>query len=125
MAAFGPWRREVRALLELVALRGIAFVQPTLDVLSKNATIFVSRDTTPVEAILLVLAIALVPPLAGWVLEVLVGLADARARRVVHIALLGVLVGVIAVEVVARNTDLAARSSLLVAVPAGLAGAFL
>jgi hypothetical protein len=124
MASFGPWRREVRALLELVALTGVVFVQPTLDVLSKNATVFVSRDTTPVQAVLLVLAIAVVPPLAGWVFEVLVGLVSARARQVVHVALLAALVGVLAVEVVARNSDASRHTAVAVAVLAALVAAF-
>jgi len=54
-ARFGPWRRELRSFLELFALTGIAVVQPVLDLLSKNATLFVAlRATARIEPIDLV-----------------------------------------------------------------------
>ncbi|MBV9950469.1 MAG: sulfatase-like hydrolase/transferase [Acidimicrobiia bacterium] len=119
---FGPWRHEARAFLELAALTGVAFVQPTLDVLSKNASVFVTRDTTPFEAILFVLAVVAVPPVVAWVAEVLVGLIAPRARPVVHVLLLAALVGVIAVEVVARNTSLAHTAIVALAALVAIAG---
>src|SRR4051794_21846959 len=119
---FGPWRREARAMFELAALTGVAFVQPTLDVLSKNASVFVTRDTTPFEAILFVVAIVAVPPLVAWSFEVLVGLVDPRARSVVHLCLLAALVGVVAVEVVARNTELTHTAIVLIAAALAIAG---
>src|SRR4051794_33951828 len=91
-ARFGPWRREIRSLLELAALTGLVFVQPTFDVLSKNATIFVTHDTTPLEATLFVLAVVVLPPLVAWAAEVLVGLVRPGARAPVHAALLALLV---------------------------------
>ena len=46
-ARFGPWRREVRAALELLGLTGIAVAQPALDIVSKDvAGVFVTRDAT-------------------------------------------------------------------------------
>ena len=66
----GPGAVRCVAFLELLALSGLVFVQPTFDVLSKNATIFVTHDTTPGQALLFVLAVALLPPLAAWALEV-------------------------------------------------------
>jgi hypothetical protein len=111
----GPLRREARALIELAALTGVAFVQPTLDVLSKNANVFVTRDITPFETILFVVALVVVPPVVAWAAEVLVGLVDPWARRVVHLCLLAALVGVVAVEVVARNTELERPATVVIA----------
>ena len=117
---FGPWRREVWAFLELLALTGIVFVQPTLDVLSKNATIFATSDRTPLEVVSFVVVLVVVPPLIGWMVEVLVGMVRARARRVVHVGLMAGLIGVLAVEVLARNTELSRSVMVVLAVPVAI-----
>ena len=121
----GPWRREVRAFVELLGLCGIAFVQPTLDLLSKNTGIFINRGTTGAQAILLTLAVVVLPPLGLWAGEVLVGLVLARARSVVHAAIAGVLVAVIAVESIKRATDLLGNALLGWGALLGALGGFL
>jgi hypothetical protein len=124
-ARFGPWRREVRAFLELLALAGVAVAQPTFDILSKDANTFITRRTTPFQAVLFAALVVLVPPLAAWTFEVLVGVALPRARRYVHALLCGFAVGVIAVEVLKKQTPLTSSRLVAGGVLAGLAGAAL
>ncbi len=105
-ARFGPWRREIRAFLELLALTGIAVAQPTFDILKKNPSIFVNRSSTKLEVIGLALVFVLGPPIFLWVVEVAVGLLLPALRRLVHTMLCAAVFGTIAVEVLKKQTDL-------------------
>lgn len=106
-ARFGPWRREVRAFLELLALTGIAVAQPTFDILSGDgASVFVSRRSSPAAVILFALTVVLVPPMVLWALEVLVGAVVPRARRWAHGAIAAVVIGVFALEALKKATEL-------------------
>jgi hypothetical protein len=122
---FGPWRSEARAFIELFALCGIAVVQPLLDILSKNTGLFVTRGTTPFEAVLLVLLVVFVPPLVLWAIEVVVGLVLPRARRWAHAALAALVVGVIVVEVVKKQTSLGAVALLVLGAALGVGAGLL
>lgn len=119
---FGPWRREVRAFVELLALTGIAVAQPTLDLLANNSALFVSVRASKLETIALACFIVLFPPVALWALEVLAGLVLPRARRYVHALIAAGVLAVIAMEVLKQQTDLAPVRLLVLAVPIGLAG---
>ena len=122
---FGPWRRELRAFLELVALAGIAFAQPALDLLSKNAALFITLQSTKLETVALGLIVVLVPPVILWGVEVLVGLVLPRTRRWVHAAIAAGVVAILAVEALKKQTDLAPRPLIAVAVVIGIAGGVL
>ncbi len=122
-ARFGPWRRELRSFLELLALFGVAFAQPTLDILSKNATVFVSRHTTPVEAILFTLLVILGPPAIAWMIEVVSGLVLPRSRSIVHAFLGGVAVAVLAAEVLKKQTALTPHRLIPTAIVVGIVAA--
>jgi hypothetical protein len=122
---FGPWRREVRAFLELLALCGVAVAQPALDVLSKNSSVFVAARASKLETIALAFAIVLVPPALLWGIEVLVGLAVPRARRAVHALLAAGVLVVLAAEVLKHQTGLAPLRIVILAVPIGLVGGLL
>jgi hypothetical protein len=119
----GPWRYELRAFVELFALCGIAIVQPLLDVLSKNTGIFVTHNTSGLEAILLVVLIALVPPGVGWVVEVVVGLLYPRGRIWAHGVLVAIIVTVIAVEVVKKATSLGPTVLVVISAVIGVGAA--
>jgi arylsulfatase A-like enzyme len=112
---FGPWRREVRAFLELFALSGVAVAQPAFDLLTKNAELMVTLRTTAFEAVLFTVLVLLVPPAVLWAVEVLVGLAVPRLRRYAHAALAAVVVTVLAIEVLKHQTDLPGRVVVVVA----------
>src|SRR3954447_788178 len=121
-ARFGPWRREVRAFLELLALTGVTVAQPTFDLLANNAASFVSLDTTWIQAVLLATVVVLVPATALWVIEVLIGAVVPPARRFVHALLAAAVLSVLAVEVLKHQTDIGTVALVFVAVPLGLLG---
>jgi hypothetical protein len=124
-ARFGPWRREVRAFIELLALTGIAVAQPAFDILKKNAEIFVNRSTTRLEVIGLALFFVLVPPIVLWVMEVVVGLVVPAARRWAHAVLAAGVILVIAIEVLKKQTELGEVPLVAVCVPIALLGGWL
>lgn len=105
-ARFGPWRTEVARLLELVGVFGLAIAQPTFDLLGKNASLFVAWNATTPRAVFLVAVVILVPPVAAYFLEVLVGLAGPRSRTFAHGLMLALGVGVIMSEAMKHATDL-------------------
>jgi Sulfatase len=117
---FGPWRREVRSYLELFALCGLAFAQPALDVLGKNASVLVELRTSRFETVAIALIWVLGPPSALWVVEVLVGLAVPRARRFGHAILAAGVSAVLVVEVLKQQTELGVRNLLIGAAVLGL-----
>jgi hypothetical protein len=90
-------RREGRALAELLALTGVAVTQPVLDVFSNSADVFVHHRAGALDVVGFVAAVTLVPALALWALEWLVGRAGDRPRRVAHTVLVAGLAGLAAV----------------------------
>ena len=119
------WRGRARSFLELFALSGIAFAQPMLDLLSKSTGLFFTRGTTGIQAIALVLLILLVPATVLWVLETAIGALVPRLRPWFHAVFAGLLVAVIAVELVKKATQLGPNPLLLIGAIAGIGGAAL
>ena len=124
-ARFGPWRRELRAFFELFALTGVAVTQPALDLLGKNAGLFITLRTSGLATVALVLIIVFVPAAALWAAEVVVGLVVPRARPYLHALIATGIVTVIAIEVLKKQTGLPTYQLLAVAVPIGLIGGLL
>ena len=124
-ARFGPWRREVRAFLELFALTGVTIAQPTFDLLGKNAALFVTLDTTGLQMIALAVLLVVAPPTVLWAVEVLVGLVFPRARRYAHALLAAIVLSVLAVEALKRITDLSGRPLVLLSMLLGVLGGLL
>ncbi len=122
-ARFGPPQREVRSALELFALCGIAFAQPTFDLLGKNTGIFATRGSTAFDLIVVSLAILFVPAIVLYAIEVLVGLAAPRARRYAHALACGIPFGIFVEEILKRTTDLAPQRLVHLGVLSGLGGA--
>ncbi|MEJ7788355.1 MAG: sulfatase-like hydrolase/transferase [Thermoleophilaceae bacterium] len=75
----------------LAVLSTFALAQPLFDLLSNNPEFFAARGSTPGEIVVFALLLVLVPPLVLFAVEVLVGLGGPRARRSVHLGLLGLL----------------------------------
>lgn len=124
-ARFGPWRSEIRAFLELLALTGIALTQPALDILRRNPAIFVTQGTSKTQLIILTLGMVLVAPMLLWGAEVVAGLVFPAARRFVHLVLIGIVVAVIGVEVLKKQTSLASAALVVGGLFAGALAAFL
>lgn len=122
---FGPWRRELLAFLELFALTGIAVAQPFFDVVSKNSELFVVRDTSGTDLILLALAVLLVPAVVLYAVEVIVGLIAPAARPYAHAVAAAVAIGLIALEVVKHQSELGPGVLIAIGVILGLLGGWL
>lgn len=123
-ARLGPWRREVRAFLELFALAGVAVAQPVFDLLGKNAGLFILWRTTRAQLVALTVLALFAPAVGLWASEVVVGLVVLAARRYAHALLAGLVVVVIAVEAL-KKTDLGPDALIVAGVAAGALGAFL
>ncbi|HEU5111188.1 MAG TPA: sulfatase-like hydrolase/transferase, partial [Micromonosporaceae bacterium] len=116
------WRAETFALLELAAVAGVALAQPLLDIIGKSPDFFLFYGAGRREALLLLAAFVLVPPLVLWGVGLLAGLIGPRVRAAVHVGTLGGLLALLAVQV--GKQALPVRGLPLVAV-ALLAGAAL
>src|SRR4029450_6578619 len=79
-------RIHLWALVELFVLSGFTIAQPVLDVTGKSPDFFLFRRAGPLDILLLVAAVTLLPALGIWAAEVLVGLASELARRLLHLA---------------------------------------
>src|SRR6476469_7154738 len=121
-ARFGPPTREALQFLELFAVFGLALAQPVFDLLGKNPLLFVAWNATPARTLGAVAAVLLVVPLGAYALTLLAGLAGAPARRVVHGALIGLGVGVVAMEALKQTTELGAFALVALGVVAGVLG---
>jgi hypothetical protein len=115
----------LRAFAELFALSGVAIAQPLLDLLSKNTGVFVATHANGLQTVALVVLILVLVPAVLWILEVVVGALVPRARPGVHAAFAGLLIGVLALEVVKKQTDLGSAALIRIAIVVGLAGAAL
>ncbi len=112
-------RTELRRLLELAALTGLAVVQPTLDVLGRSPETFVFRRVDGARLVVFAVLVALVPALAFWLVGLVSNLLGERVRRVVHLASLGIL-ATLAVLVALKSADaLFGTAALLVALGVG------
>ena len=113
----------MHAALELFALWGIAFAQPTFDLLGKNTGIFATRGSTALDLVVISLAILFVPALVFYAVEVVVGLMLPRVRRYAHAVLCGIPFGIFVEEILKRTTDLAPVRLVHLGVLSGIAGA--
>src|SRR5581483_10454230 len=93
---------HVRRFGEVFGLSGLALAEPLYDLLGKNPEFFSVRGASPGEIVAFAVALALVPPIAFFSLELLAGLAGRRAAVAVHLVLVGGLVAVIALEALRR-----------------------
>ena len=72
----------------LGALWALAFLQPMLSLLGENPEFFVARGNTTGQIVLYALALALVPPLVGLLLEYLARLVSDNLRWGLHLVLM-------------------------------------
>jgi hypothetical protein len=105
-------------------LWAFAFAKPLLDVLADSPDFFVVRGNTAADIVLLAFGVTLVPPTLMLVLELPFARAE-RARRLVHVALVGGLVAALALQVMEDLTGGSALVPLVGAAAVGVAGAVL
>ncbi|HLU32445.1 MAG TPA: sulfatase-like hydrolase/transferase [Natronosporangium sp.] len=101
----GPERRSAPARLserwafvEIFALCGFVVVQPLLNIIGGSPDFFIFHGVTPAEVALLVLVFCTVPPVGLWGLGALTRLIGPRTRWATHLATVGLLVAMFAVE---------------------------
>jgi hypothetical protein len=112
-------RSEARALLELFALCGLAITQPVLDLFGRAPQQFAFRGVEGWGIVGFVAVVAMVPTIGLWIIEVAVAVISPRLRQWLHIGLVGVLVGAIALQVTAPLMSGLVRVVVAVAVGAG------
>jgi hypothetical protein len=114
-------RAELRYFLEILALTGFVVAQPVLDVFGRSPETFVFQGADRGDIVGFALVVGLVPPLALAAGASVTNVLGARARRWAQAAVLSVLFGMLAVQVVKKVTDLHDTPLVLVAVATGAA----
>jgi hypothetical protein len=110
-----PW-----ALAELFVLSGFAVAQPLLEVTGKSPDMFVFSRAGRGDILQLVVGVTLLPALAVWAGEVLVGLASEPLRRLVHLAAVTMLLTLLAIQVLKKLTPVRGPVLVVLAVALGL-----
>src|SRR4029450_12904418 len=82
----------------LFVLSGFAVAQPLLDITGKSPDFFLFRRADRFDIVVLVLGVLLLPALVVWALEVAVGLVSETVRRFLHLAAIGGLFTLLAIE---------------------------
>ena len=118
-------RERLWAFFELFALVGFVVAQPTLDVLGKAPDFFLFRRAGRAEILILVLAVTVLPALGLWLAEQVAGLAGERARRPVHVLMVGGLLAVLTLEVGKNLTSVRGPGLVAIGVAGGVAGGLL
>jgi hypothetical protein len=117
-------RRAVGPALHLATLWALAVAQPLFDLLGRNAEFFAVRDATRWDVLVFAVALVVLPPVLLLLLEALVGLVDRRLARVVHLAFVGLLIALLALQVLRRAGDQPSAILVPISVLAGLGAAF-
>jgi hypothetical protein len=102
----------------LAVLTTFAFAQPLFDLLGRTPEFFAVRGSHTVDLVVFALVLVLVPPALLLAFEALVALASPRAAWVLHLVLVAVLAGVVAIQVTRDHS----RSTALVVGLAAAAG---
>lgn len=114
-------RAELLALTELIAVSALAIAQPAFDLLSRNVFVLSLRGVDRLDLVVIAAAILLAPPIAWWLVELLVHAVFGRARRAVHAAGLGLAAGMFVLGVLVNNTSLVGALTVAGAVIATIA----
>ncbi len=97
-AAATPWPGLAVRGLQLAALWALAVVQPLFDVVDDDAAFFVARGNTAGDILILSIGLVVLPPLAMTLVEGLAGAVWRPAGRLAHLALIALLTGVLALQ---------------------------
>lgn len=116
-------RRLLRDGAHLAALSAFAIAQPLFSLLGDNAEFFAARDVPALDIVVFALVVTLVPPLLMLAVERLVGLLDRRAERLLHLAFVALLVGLLAIQALMRVATLPTGPLLVVTAVVAVAAA--
>ena len=111
------------AALHVSALWAIAVAQPLFDLLARSPEFFTAHRAEGADILLLTAGLTFLGPLIAGALLGVTALWNARLRRVTTLALVAVLLGLIAVQVLKRTVADQAAVAIPAAALAGLAGA--
>jgi Sulfatase len=111
--------------LELFVLSGFVVAQPVLDVLGRSPDFLLFRQADARDIVLLAVALTLAPPVALGAVEAVARLLGRQVRRLVHVALVAGLLGLLGLEVAKKLTPLRGPALAVVGVLAGLVGGLL
>jgi hypothetical protein len=116
-------RQEVRYLLEVAALCGLAIAQPVLDVTGRAPDFFLFHGARFADIAILVALVTLGPPAVLWGIGLATRAAGARARRGVHLGTVGALCAALAVQVGRAGLPVRGWLLALLAVAGGVVAA--
>jgi Sulfatase len=88
---------------QLLAASSFALAQPLFDILGKNAEFFAVRGSAPSDIVVFALVVVFLPSLVLLAVELLVGLASARAAFLLHLVFLGALAAVFGIQFLKRH----------------------
>lgn len=112
----------MRRLLELLALCGLAIVEPVLRVFGQSPTTFLTNDVTGLRVVWFTALVVLVPPLVLFGVEEIVRRITGTAPTVMlHRVFLTALASVAMLGLLVRFTDVHGAAMLLIAAVVGLA----
>jgi hypothetical protein len=117
--------RQLWLFLELFALTGLVVAQPLLDVLGRAPDFLLFRQADGRDIVALAIAIAVLPPLALWGIDLLAGLLGRRVQAAVHLVLVAGLIGLIGLLVAKKLTPLLGAGLVVVGVLAAIGGGLL
>jgi hypothetical protein len=113
-------KKELGYLAELVGMCALVVTQPVLAVFGSAPEEFTARRASPLAIAAFALAVAVLPALGLWLLEQPARLVGGHGRDLVHHVALGVLFGVLVVEVVKEATSAPPWSLMLAGVVAAV-----
>ncbi|MGI8844637.1 MAG: sulfatase-like hydrolase/transferase [Thermoleophilaceae bacterium] len=103
------------AFAHIAALTTFALAQPLFDLLGKNPEFFAARGSTAGDIITFAILLVVVPPVVLFVIELLVGLISHRARDVLHLVYIAVLLAVVIIQPLKKALD--AGDLVLIVIP--------
>jgi arylsulfatase A-like enzyme len=107
--------------VDLAGLWSLVVAQPVYDVLRRNGEFFVAHRASPIDVLLLTAALSVALPAILVIIVGAVARASTAAGRILHLALVGTLVGVFTSQVLAALSSV----GLATHVTAAVAGAVL
>jgi hypothetical protein len=112
-------KRRLWDFAHLAALSSIALAQPLFDLLGKNPEFFAARGSPGFDVISFALILVIVPALVLSVVELLVGLASERARQLLHLVFVALLVALTFVQAIKKSIHAADIVLILIALAIG------
>jgi hypothetical protein len=109
------------AYLNLAVLWTFAVAQPLFDLLKDNPEFFAARGSTGFDIISFSVLLVVVPPALLLAVELLLGLIGPSVRSGAHIAFLGALAALIAVQALKKSIDVSDVLLIVLAVAVGAA----